>query len=130
MARHYCVHPPYLPLPSVVNTTFGPSTGCCHLSGTVVDRQGAEAQPEEVAPPAVLFPERKQSDWQYLSVFGYGSVFSGGKAQLRLFAGSTSGRPTGSHKRGEIYMDSNGALFVCVRGGTPGTWRKVSTTAV
>jgi hypothetical protein len=32
VACHYCVHPPYLPLPSVVNTTFGPSTNCCHFS--------------------------------------------------------------------------------------------------
>jgi hypothetical protein len=61
---------------------------------------------------------------------GYGGQFKGGKAQLRLVPGSTEGRPGGAHSKGEIYMGSKGALFVCVRGGTPGTWRKVNTTAV
>jgi len=49
---------------------------------------------------------------------------------LKLVAASSRGRPSGAHTKGEIYMDSAGALFVCVKGGTPGTWRKVTTTAV
>jgi hypothetical protein len=32
VACHYCIYPPYLLRPSVVNTTFGPSTNCCHFS--------------------------------------------------------------------------------------------------
>jgi hypothetical protein len=60
---------------------------------------------------------------------GYGGQFEGGKAQLRLKPGSSRGAPTGAHLKGEIYMDSAGVLFVCTVGGTPGTWRKVSTTA-
>ena len=64
------------------------------------------------------------------SVKGYGGSFSGGKAQLWLNPKGTTGRPTsGKHAKGEIYMDSRGALFICVAGGTPGSWRKVATTA-
>jgi hypothetical protein len=59
----------------------------------------------------------------------YGGTFEGSRAQLMLQPKSTAGRPTsGAHTKGEIYMDSAGALFVCVTGGTPGTWRKVTTT--
>jgi hypothetical protein len=61
---------------------------------------------------------------------GYGGLFPGGKAQLRLVPEDRSGRPGGAHSKGEIYMDTNAALFVCVRGGTPGRWRNVSTSAV
>jgi hypothetical protein len=61
---------------------------------------------------------------------GYGGQFKGGRAQLRLLPSSRTGRPGGPHSKGELYMDSNAALFVCVKGGTPGRWRKVSTTAV
>jgi hypothetical protein len=61
---------------------------------------------------------------------GYGGTFEGGKSQLKLTPKSTTGRPTsGSHQKGEIYVDSNATLFVCTKSGTPGTWRKVTTTA-
>jgi hypothetical protein len=61
---------------------------------------------------------------------GYGGQFKGGRAQLRLVPSSRTGRPGGSHSKGELYMASNAALFVCVKGGTLGRWRKISTTAV
>ncbi len=63
---------------------------------------------------------------------GYGGRFSGGKAQLMLKPAGAVGKPTsasGQHIKGEIYMDSAGTLFVCTADGTPGKWRKVSTTA-
>jgi len=66
---------------------------------------------------------------------GYGGLFQGGKAQLRLVpkpAGSV-GPPSGSNSKGEIYMDSQANLFVCVASSTAtaaARWRKVSTTAV
>ena len=42
----------------------------------------------------------------------------------------TAGRPTGgSHVIGEVYVDSKASLFVCTKSGTPGTWRKVTTTS-
>jgi len=62
---------------------------------------------------------------------GYGGQFSGDLAQLHLFPMGTVGKPTTDpHTKGEIYMDSAGTLFVCTDNGTPGTWRKVTTTAV
>jgi hypothetical protein len=62
---------------------------------------------------------------------GYGGLFEGGKAQLRITPKGTAGRPTtGAHSKGELYMDSAAALFVCTASGTPGKWRKVTTTAV
>jgi hypothetical protein len=68
---------------------------------------------------------------QGVSTSGYAGEFAGGKAQLKLAPATTVGKPTtGAHTKGEIYMDSAGALFVCTRGGTPGTWRKVNTTLV
>src|SRR5215217_1248982 len=62
---------------------------------------------------------------------GYGGLFEGGKAQLKLVPGSSAGKPTtGAHSKGEIYMDSAGALFVCTADGSPGTWSKITTTLV
>ncbi len=64
------------------------------------------------------------------STSGYGAQLGGGKAQLRLVPRSTAGKPKeGAHMKGEVYLDSNGAIFVCVKSGTPGTWRKVTTSA-
>ena len=61
------------------------------------------------------------------STGGYGGLFGGGKAQLRLKPASTAGKPTsGSHSIGEIYMDSRATLFVCVADGSPGTWKKLA----
>jgi hypothetical protein len=60
---------------------------------------------------------------------GYGGQFEGGKAQLRLVPGSSSGKPTkGAHSKGELYMDFKATLWVCVKDGSPGTWKKVTTS--
>lgn len=59
---------------------------------------------------------------------GYAGYFEGGKAQLRIMPSLEGGRPTtGSHFKGEIYMDTAGTLFVCIGTGTPGKWRKFRT---
>jgi len=46
----------------------------------------------------------------------------------------SAGKPTsGTHQKGEIYMDSTGTLFICVATSTAtaaAKWRKVTTTAV
>ena len=59
----------------------------------------------------------------------YGGKFAGSRAQLLLVPKGTAGKPSGAHTKGELYMDSAAALFVCTASGTPGTWRKVTTTA-
>jgi hypothetical protein len=67
-----------------------------------------------------------------LNYSGYGGTFFGGKAQLLLSSPPTSaiGRPTtGAHSFGELYLDPQGTLFVCTADGTPGTWRRFTTTA-
>jgi hypothetical protein len=58
----------------------------------------------------------------------YGGQFQGTSAQLHLRPGTSVGRPTtGQHSKGEIFMDQDGTLFVCVADGTPGTWLRVMT---
>ncbi len=61
---------------------------------------------------------------------GYGGQFDiqgTGRAQLLLTPFGPGGHPTtGTHRIGEIFMDPNGNLFVCVTGGTPGTWKPVA----
>ncbi len=62
---------------------------------------------------------------------GYGGQFEGGKAQLKLTPGAPVGKPTtGEHTKGELYMDSEAVLFVCTGDGTPGKWRRFTTTPV
>jgi hypothetical protein len=56
----------------------------------------------------------------------YGAAFSGNKAPLRLHPASTQGAPaSGVHRQGELYIDSQGHLFLCLATGTPGTWKEV-----
>lgn len=63
------------------------------------------------------------------STKGYGGHFSGAIAQVKLLPHSKAGRPTtGAHQKGELFLDSTAALFVCTASGTPGTWRRVTTT--
>ncbi len=61
---------------------------------------------------------------------GYGGrfeIFDNGLAQLLLTPFGSGGYPkSGTHATGEIFMDPNGNLFVCVVGGTPGTWKQVA----
>jgi hypothetical protein len=63
------------------------------------------------------------------SYTGLGGDFSGATAPIRLQPATTSGAPTtGTHKRGELYVDSQGQLFLCVAdsvSGNAGTWKHV-----
>jgi hypothetical protein len=64
-----------------------------------------------------------------LSKSGYGVQATGGKAQLYLVPASTAGAPTSaSHNRGELFLDKNGALFLCTASGSPGTWKQVAVS--
>jgi hypothetical protein len=50
--------------------------------------------------------------------------FQGGRAQLHLVPSTVAGVPkTGTHKVGELYLDKIGALYLCKKAGTPGTWK-------
>jgi hypothetical protein len=61
-----------------------------------------------------------------ISTNGLGASFQGGLAPLRLVAAAIAGHPTtGTHSLGELFLDKNGALWICVAGGTPGTWKQV-----
>jgi hypothetical protein len=53
---------------------------------------------------------------------GYGGRFIAGGAQLYLEPSTTAGHPTGAHRQGELYVDSNGSLYYCKKSGSPGTW--------
>ena len=61
------------------------------------------------------------------SVSAYGGEFSGGAAQLRLVPGVTAGPPSGSsHLTGELYLDSNGDLYLCTSGGATPHWARLN----
>ncbi len=66
-------------------------------------------------------------------VFGssnqYGGFFGGDSAPLALSAALTAGAPTGTHYRGELYVDANGKLYCCTAPGTPGTWIELTRAA-
>jgi hypothetical protein len=63
-----------------------------------------------------------------ISTHGYGlSAGSSGTAQIHIEPSSSAGTPTtGTHARGELYVDSTRHLFSCLAPGTPGTWVKLS----
>jgi hypothetical protein len=60
---------------------------------------------------------------------GIGASFSGGAAPIQLAPSLTSGAPkTGTHHRGELYVDNQGQLFLCTAdstAGNAGTWKHV-----
>lgn len=63
---------------------------------------------------------------------GYGGEFFGGLAELRVRPGGAEPVTLdNAHQVGELYEDENGALWLCVAAGTPGTWRQLGgpTTA-
>jgi hypothetical protein len=65
------------------------------------------------------------------SVNGIGVQAQGGLAPLLLTPAGKAGAPTtGTHSQGELYVDSNGVLYLCTAAGTPGTWQQVVTAAV
>jgi hypothetical protein len=62
-----------------------------------------------------------------ISTNGIGGEFSGGTAQLRLVPGVTAGPPSGSsHLTGELYLDSNGDLYLCTSGGLNAKWARLN----
>lgn len=56
---------------------------------------------------------------------GIGGFFSGTQAPLLLKPAAASGAPTGTHSRGELFVDSLGSIYICVN-NSPLTWRKIA----
>jgi hypothetical protein len=62
---------------------------------------------------------------------GVGGYFQGSNAPILLAPAASTGAPTtGTHAKGELYVDSAGGLYICQGNGTPGTWVKVYTSNV
>jgi hypothetical protein len=56
------------------------------------------------------------------SISGYGGVFKGGQAPLRLVPSPNSGAPaSGTHEVGELWLDKDGKIWVCTASGSFGT---------
>lgn len=62
-----------------------------------------------------------------MGVGNVGGVFSGDANAIQLNPQSASGAPTaGDHLKGDVLVDNDGVLWLCIADGTPGTWIKVS----
>jgi hypothetical protein len=101
-------------------TRFGLSvapTGVASLSPGGTEKYGIIARSDAGGP---TFANAVDTGVVGLSTDGYGAIFRGGRAALRLQKTATSaGQPvTGDHSEGELYVDSDGSLFYCVQGGT------------
>jgi hypothetical protein len=61
----------------------------------------------------------------------YGGIFTSNFAQIRLEPVANSFGPpnTGSHKKGEFFVDAMGALFYC-GGGSPPSWQRLAGPSV
>lgn len=82
-----------------------------------VDSSSITAQGFTIAWPPAAAPNGAFAD-DYLN---WTIALAGG-----VHAATATGAPTsGSHQRGEMYVDGAGSLFVCTASGTPGTWRQV-----
>jgi hypothetical protein len=55
-----------------------------------------------------------------------GGLFSGTDAAINLDPRGAVGPPGGTNFKGDMAVDSDGVLWLCVSDGTPGTWIKVS----
>ena len=64
-----------------------------------------------------------------VGVLGDGAVggqFSGTDAAINLEPRGSVGPPGGTNFKGDIALDSDGVLWLCVQNGSPGTWIQVS----
>ena len=64
-----------------------------------------------------------------VGVLGDGAVggqFSGTDAAINLDPRASVGPPGGTNFKGDMAVDSDGVLWLCVAGGAPGTWIQVS----
>jgi hypothetical protein len=60
-----------------------------------------------------------------------GGLFSGSDNAISLDPQASAGAPTsGSHFKGDVLVDANGVLWLCIADGNPGTWIKVSHNGI
>ena len=60
------------------------------------------------------------------NALGVGGWFTGGRAHLALSPTGAAGPPTTlQHFRGDVVVDVNEVLWVCIGNGTPGTWSPI-----
>jgi hypothetical protein len=97
---------------------FGQSTSASGVAGLSTSGPGVGAA--STSGPGVLASSNT----------GIGGSFIGGLAPLQLSFPGTPGAPTtGTHAKGEIFLDSNAVLWVCTANGTPGTWVRLTSVA-
>jgi hypothetical protein len=102
-----------------------PSSGKFGIIGAT---EGTTSLPSGT-PAALQFPANINTGIYGMSARGYGLTGRGTTAPLYLVPADsgTSAPTTGTHLAGELYVASNGQLFYCTTGGTPGTWVNLSS---
>ncbi len=86
------------------------------LSATVADGSGTGVMGESGSGTGVMGRSNT----------GVGGVFTSNFAQIRLKPATTLGPPkTGSHERGEFFVDAKGALYYCID-ESPLHWQKLA----
>jgi hypothetical protein len=113
---------------------FGDSATGLGVLGTSAGSDGVQGQTTATGASAVSAYDTSGSAGgkgvNASSTAGYGVQASGGRAPLRLNPAAGFGPPTtGSHQPGEVYTDSEGAIFLCTGAGTPGTWNQLTASA-
>jgi len=109
---------------AVAGIAFG--TNATGVYGEGIESNGPGVFGNADAADGVIGSSGRSSGVLGKSVLGYGGSFQGGAAPLHLEPATVKGHPTsGAHKRGDFWVDSAGALFFCVTGGTPGVWKRV-----
>jgi hypothetical protein len=111
--------------PLLVGATTNSATARTRLattSGSPVAQPGFQVE-------ALQFDAGVEGSGAYgIAGFGAsGGFFSGTDAAVTLDPTATPGPPTGTAFKGDVAIDSNGSLWICIAQGTPGTWIRLSS---
>jgi hypothetical protein len=93
-----------------------PASGTFQAGDFVIDQTG------EIW---VCFQSGSPGYWRsaHAPAIGQPMLLIGASAPSRFVGGTTSGPPTqGTYYVGDFVIDQTGGIWVCVQGGTPGTW--------
>lgn len=109
--------------PLLVGNTANAATAATKLtsSGTV-NAPGLQVQ-------ALNYDTGVEGDGVYgvTGIGAGGGFFSGTEAAVSLDPMGSPGAPTGTAFKGDLAVDSNGVLFLCIAAGAPGTWIRLSS---